>query len=1259
VDYTLVDGYGSTQEITLPNGQTFPAPSLIEGDESIRVLIALGETLPVKLWADAATAGADVIYRQDTHRMSYVLADEFNELAALNEAEAVYTLPEFIWHPGVPEELFGPQEPTQAREEASDASDERRDSAVRNESSSVPVPDVRDEARSVDGDGPPGDRDDTFVHLHAHSEYSALDGLPRIQEMVDVAVRQGHSHLAVTDHGVVSGHYDLEKMCVEAGINPVFGMEAYLVTDRHSREGGNDYQHLNLWAIDDEGLQNLWAISTEGYRDGLYNDHPRIDYDTLRRLNKGVMASSTCLRGPLTEPYLRGKPAEALSNLAKLMEIFDDRFYMEIHCNQLEPQIRSNEWLVKIAREFDVPMIVAVDSHYAEHDQRDDHQVWISSRTGKDVSDESSMFGGGQDYHMADAAHVRKSLAYLGDDVTQECMDNSVKLAERCTARMKKINDMPSYTGTIDGDREKVWAVIEENWDRRTLGKPYSQEEAQARFEHEWVVMDPKNYWGYFLQNWDLVNYAKSHGVLVGPGRGSGAGCFIAYLMGIVETDALEHDLMFERFMTKGRTSLPDFDIDYPSSKKQFMIDYAVNRWGKTHVCAIGTQSRIKNKGAFKDTARAIASRLPEGYFTDVEKISKLITQAEASTAGLGMKWDELMDTVGADFDVYKEKYPYLFEMAQKFRGRLKTYSRHAAGLVIAPQHNLEGTLPMFLAPDGKTLVTQFDMNVLEELGYVKFDFLNLRNLDTIQDTVDLVREQLGVEIDVNMWREEYKDASVFDDISHGWTLGMFQVETQLGTRTVKQLRPENLGHLADCITLGRPGPIRSGLDRTYFRRREGKEKVTVPDPRLLELLNRTYGTMIYQEDIMGICRILAGYTDDEADKVRKILGKKKIDEAKAAGATFITRATENDTNNQVAIELWEQMEEFSRYSFNRAHAFAYATLAYWTAWLKHYYPGQFMTACLSTIDMEDVPPFVSEARRLGYKVLPPDVNDSKIGFTSRADSNVIRYGLESIKGIGNASSKAIMENQPYASFEDFLDRKGEKANMGHVRTLVHIGAFDSLIGNRKALEARLAEEDMKNSERCIFFQLQPRNKYNDLPCGFDWDSLPFEYGKPLKDGTRKKLKVQAKRQPPKICSKACKQWTPRPLPSDEEVEPYTDAEIREIEMQALGIYLSSSPFDIIDPEDLEQLATADELQVQANGRYMTVMLISRIKEHTTRKGDPMMFMTVATPSGSMDVTVFNDTMNLYRDDLKVGTMAFAEVTKNDKGVTLNILEAL
>jgi DNA polymerase-3 subunit alpha len=537
-------------------------------------------------------------------------------------------------------------------------------------------------------------------------------------------------------------------------------------------------------------------------------------------------------------------------------------------------------------------------------------------------------------------------------------------------------------------------------------------------------------------------------------------------------------------------------------------------------------------------------------------------------------------------------------------------------------------------------------MDAAEALGLVKFDLLTLRTLDTIQQAVDLIRDQRGDTVDVYSWKDEYEDPQVWEEISDGHTLGIFQIETSGGTRYTKRFRPQSLDELSDLITLVRPGPKNSGLTETYFRRKMGEEEVSVPDPRLEPVLASTYGCMIYQEQVINICRVLGGYTSEEADDVRRLLGKKKVEQVAEAGRMFIARCVENDTDREVAVTIWEQMAEFAKYSFNRSHAYGYAMLGYWTAWLKFHYPVQFLCAVLSTVDKGRIPEFINEARRMGYQVLPPDINTSGKGFS--AGQMEVRYGFDGVKGVGDAAVEALVAGQPYTSWEDFLERKGS-ANAGIVKTLAKVGTFDSLVPNRRLLEQRLEWETDGSANRCLFKD-ESVLKAHGLPCTFDWDSEPAPIGKRGQALKKKPL--------PKKCSRACRNWT-APVLDLTNVEPYTAEDIMEKEMELLGVHLSSTPFDRIPDHVLDECSTGSDVEVGGGGEYLVAGLINKVRTHVATNGKEMAFLGVYAQDADLDVTVFNDTWVKFQRDLKKGLLCFMLVRKNDRGLTLSHLQPL
>lgn len=1095
-------------------------------------------------------------------------------------------------------------------------------------------------------DGPPALVTE-FVHLHSHSEHSALDGLSRVEEMVEAVVADDQPALALTDHGSCAGHPVLNREAKKHGIKPIYGIEAFFVNDRFVRENQYDYYHLILWAKDDIGLRNLWAMNTEAYREGFYG-RPRMDWDTLARHSEGVMAATGCLRGPVSRMLLADDEDGARMTLGRLLGIFGEDLYVELQTNALPEQRMLNERLVGMAHDLGVPLLLTSDSHYPTKDDRDTHKVWIASQTRKDLQDDTGLFVGESHYHLMTAVEAAESVSYLPPSVVAEAMKNTVVVADKAGATIGGKAKPPVFSKgdpkvAMDKDVDRLLRLCLSNWDR-IMGKTNPPEVYEARFEKEMRLLISKGYTGYFLMVSDYVRWARNRGILVGPGRGSGAGSLVAYLAEITGIDPVEADLMFERFLTEGRNALPDFDVDFPTSKRSEITDYIIGRYGEENVVRVGTHIRLKNKGVVRDLARVLKSTI-EIHPPDIEAISKIIENAEADRAGLGMTWEELWEEFEEDLSPYARKYPELFGYAEKIVGRLKTYGKHAAGVVISPDARLTENLPLRTA--GDEIVAEFDMESLENLGLVKFDLLTLSTLDKIQMCVDLIREQTGEVIDIAKWDEEYRDPMVWEQIGMGNTLGIFQIETPGSTRDTEELKPQNLDELSDVITLVRPGPKRSGLTDLYLKRKRGEEPVSYLDARLEPILNKTFGCMIYQEQVIRTCMVLAGYNETEADDVRKILGKKKIELVEEAGKTFIERAIANKTSPEVAETIWAQMAEFARYSFNRSHAYSYAMLGYWTAWLKFNYPLQFLTAALSTVEKGRIPEFIGEANRMGYRVLPPDINLSGSGF--RVVDNTIRYGFDGVKGIGAAAVDAIVQNQPYSSFEDFMERKGGKANLGVVKLLVAVGAFDSLGEDRRLLEAKMEWKEGVG-DKCAFWNPN-RIGPNGLPCEFDWENEPLQIGsrgQPLKP-----------KPIPKRCTKACRNFTPRTFEPGN-LPPMTEKEIQQREVELLGIYLSSTPFDAIPPKMWEEevapginMVRGSEVKRADRGRFVVAALVSRVRPIIAKNGAEMAFVGFNAVDAELDCVVFSDEWKQYRRYLRQGKLGLAYVRKTDRGLNL------
>jgi DNA polymerase-3 subunit alpha len=1146
-----------------------------------------------------------------------------------------------------------------------------------------------------------------FVHLHNHTEYSALDGLTKVEEAIEVIKADGQNALGISDHNVVAGHPEFLAACRKAGVRPVLGYEANLVEDRHrrgrtwwakvdpatgieyeidveglspeeikkmgvekrsdSQEVLGDYHHLTLWAMNDTGLRNIWAISTIGYTEGFYG-RPKIDWEVLERFSEGVIAATGCLRGPLARPYLDGHEEVARTNVARLAEIYGDRLYVEIHSNRLDDQIKVNKFAVRLGREMGLPLLAVTDSHYPTREDDITHRSWLAKTSSQSLSDETTLFAGEQDYHLATEAEVREALSYLDPQAVDEAVENTAVLANRCSVTFGREPDPPNYSkpttahpDPVAWDEERLWDRIMDGWERKVapLGEagvdlaPYEE----RLINEEWPLITDKRFCGYFLVVSDYVRNAKfDQKILVGPGRGSGGGCLIAWLTDITELDPVKFDLMFGRFLNPGRTELPDFDVDFPASKREAIKGYVVQRWGEDRTVSIGTTRRVGIRAAIDGAIRVLRPYLEEHEipgFAEIKAFKEAEGQSKAAAAGTEVTWETFVTEHEDLITGLQERYPLVMAMTENFVGRVDGYGKHPAGVVVSTDEPLT-YLPMRVDDEGN-LISQFDMNALAALGFTKFDLLTLRTLDTLQVTVDLIRERYGVEIDFYSWNEQYEDPQVWEEISNGNTLGIFQIETHLGTQLCKAYRPASIDDLAAVITLVRPGPRRSGLTDQYLRRRDGKEPVTYVDPRLEEALAPTYGVPIYQEQVMAITMILAGYDTVKADQVRSILGKKKVDKVAAAGVEFVAAAVERGMERKAAETLWAQLAEFAKYGFGKAHAYGYAVLGYWAAWLKFHFPVQFLTACLSTVDNERIPEFVNEARKMGYDIALPDINESGVHFTP-LDTKV-RYGLADVPGIGEPTAEHIVARQPYTSLEDFRERAlggGGPVNLGHLRALVRIGAFDSIIPNRRAAVMELDAEADKSLFRCVFKD-DAVSGPNGLPCTFDWANEPDP---PMVARGRGKNKVYVPKPPPARCTKACRNYTPPPPLDPAAVEPYSHDEIMELEKEALGVWLSATPFDRVPQDILEGLEKASQVQAGDPGEYVVAATIEGVRQRTDRTGGTYAFLTLFAQDGLLEGVCFASVYSGVNQHCKPGRLVFA-VLRKDASQRLEIRDVI
>lgn len=1099
------------------------------------------------------------------------------------------------------------------------------------------------------------------VDLHMHTEYSPMDGLSTCKEAIARAVANGSPALAITDHGNCAGHIDFQDAAEKAGLHPVFGIETYFQPNRLERPGKGDREaqkrlaygrHLILLAQGNRGLHDLWAASTEAYATGMYF-RPRMDWDLLEERGTDLIATTSCLGGIVSQDLLAGSNDSldrAFRTIDRLKSIFGDRLYLEVQANELPEQKRLNQMLAQLGDAFGIPLVAACDAHYPAEEDAALHKLWMQCQTGK----------GNDDYWhfsaMLSEDRIRESLLSHGLDpkAVEAAIRNTVEVADRCTAKIDGYADPPVFTpgGTADDDSRRLRELIEKNWDRiRNPGQEY-----RDRMEREFGLVAGKGLAGCYLIVEDIVSWVKSQGWLVGPGRGSAAGSLISYVLDITSVDPLPAGLMFERFLTPGRVSLPDFDLDFASSRRTAIQDYAIRKYGADHVVRVGTVMRYGAKGILNKLFSMLASRLPEDAAADSRQIASLIDEAEAGTAGLGLPWDEIMAEQA--IREFTAKYRDVFEVAAALHGRLYAVGQHPAGLIISPGVPLAGTMPMRMTDTSKNkglLVSQWDYRAADRYGYLKLDFLTLRNLDSAQVALDLIRERTGQVIRMRSWDIEHEDPQVYDAIGTGDTLGVFQLETPLCASYCRRMQPRSIGDLADLTTYVRPGPRNSGATEKYLRRRAGLEPADPPHPLLAEHLARSQGVMLYQEDILSAVRALGGYNDLEADGVRKIVGKKLTEKIGPAGDEFARRCVERGHDEEQVRALWADIAEFGKYAFNRAHGYSYAVLSYWTAWLKTHYPVETMTAILSTIgDMDRMAPLATEARRLGISVLPPDVRFSGADFTIGPLS--IRYGLSAIPQVGPSAIGKIMAGQPYSTLGDFRERSGVDA--GVLYALARAGALDALTPSRKGLVRMIESERDGSAVRCVHKDDEASGPHG-LPCSYDWANEPRpdpRYGKPGKDGTRRQLKMIVK-PPPERCTRACRRYTPPASADLAAWGEYSPDEIFRQDFETYGTWMHAAPFAQLDQlgEGTREQARMVALMLRGapSGSYPLAAIYAGSHRALTRSGNAMWWVTLCTEVSTFDLCAFSP----RRDDepdvpavlrgLRSGSLVAAQVVKN------------
>ena len=887
----------------------------------------------------------------------------------------------------------------------------------------------------------------SFAHLHVHTEFSLLDGSNKIKECVSRVKELGMNSVAITDHGVMFGVIDFYRAAKAAGVKPILGCEVYVAPgSRFDKEavGNNDdrYYHLVLLAENETGYYNLMKIVSRGFTEGYYYK-PRVDMELLEQYHEGIIALSACLAGEVQKNILRGMYGEAKAAACRYKDIFGEgNFFLELQDHGMEEQKLVNQSLLRMSQETGIELVATNDIHYTYADDVKPHDILLCIQTGKKLADEDRMRYEGGQYYIKSEEEMRKLFPYA-----QEAIDNTQKIADRCNVEIvfgeKKL---PKYD-VPDGftSWEYLNKLCYEGLERRYPG---DDPRIRERLEYELSVIKRMGYVDYFLIVWDFIKYAKDHGISVGPGRGSAAGSIVSYCLGITSIDPLRYQLLFERFLNPERVSMPDIDVDFCFERRQEVIDYVVRKYGTDRVVQIVTFGTMAARGVIRDVGRVMD--LPYAF---VDGIAKMIPKELNITLGKALQ-------SSPDFKKAYDNDPQvkeLIDMSMRLEGLPRHTSMHAAGVVIS-QKAVEEYVPLSVGSDG-SVVTQFTMTTLEELGLLKMDFLGLRTLTVIQDAVRLAEKSSGKEIDINAI--DYNDKKVLDYIGSGETDGIFQLESGGMKGFMKELKPQNLEDIIAGISLYRPGPM--DFIPQYIKGKNHPESITYDCPQLEPILAPTYGCIVYQEQVMQIVRDLAGFTLGRSDLLRRAMSKKKGDVMQKERQAFVYGDEEggvpgciaNGIDEKTANKIYDEMIDFAKYAFNKSHAAAYAVVSYQTAWLKYYYPVEFMAALMTS--MIDNPPKVAEyiysCRQMGIEILPPDINEG-VGNFSVQDGK-IRYGLAAIKSIGRPVIESIVrernERGKFKTLKDFIERlSGKEVNKRTIESFIKSGAFDGLGGTRK-----------------------------------------------------------------------------------------------------------------------------------------------------------------------------------------------------------------
>ncbi len=1027
-----------------------------------------------------------------------------------------------------------------------------------------------------------------FVHLHTHSQYSLLDGACRIDQVVKLAKEHQMPAAAITDHGNMFGAIEFYKRATAEGIKPIIGVEAYVAgTSRLDKSPSTAHPdggyHLLLLAENNDGYRNLIKLCSAAYLEGFYH-RPRIDKELLKQHAGGLIATSACMNSEINSQLLSGRTDEAVNALREMVSLFGEgNFFLEIQHHGLDKDDMLIEKVLAVHKETGVPLVATNDCHYLQRHHAQAHDCLLCIQTGKLVSDTNRMKYTTEELYFKSPREMQERFhAY------PEALSNTVAIAERCNVEIemgKLLLPVFPIPESHNGPDAYLRHLCEEGLIAR-YGETTT--ELTDRLDYELGVIERMGYAGYFLIVRDFVAYARSENIPVGPGRGSAAGSLVSYVLGITNIDPMKFDLLFERFLNPERMSMPDIDIDFADSGRDKIIKYVIEKYGKDNVCQIITFGTMAARAVIRDVGRVLG--MPYG---EVDTIAKLVP------ATIGIRLEEAIEQVPELRQLAKDdqQVATLLEHSKTLEGLARHSSTHAAGVVIAPS-KLTDYVPLSQVP-GAEVTTQYDMKMVEEIGLLKMDFLGLKTLTVIDDCLRMIGQDFPNEKPIDIDRIPDDDPEVFALFARGDTIGVFQFESQGMRDYLRRLEPQRFTDLAVMNALYRPGPLDSGMIDEYIDRKKGKKQVTYLHPVLEEILAPTYGVIVFQEQVLKIANNLAGYSLGEADFLRKAMGKKIKSMMDEQREKFLTGADANHVDPETAKEIFEQIETFARYGFNKAHSVCYAWVAYQTAWLKAHYPSHFMAALLTSemSDSKRVYVLLDECRRLGIKVLQPDVNSSQIDFSVEGEN--IRFGLQGVKNVGSGPASAIVSEQQDRSFTSLADLAARieprLLNKRTVEALVASGALDSLVDNRAQLTAGI--EKALDFGHTVFSQ----QNSTDL---FAAAGASLERVEPV-------------------------------LP---EVPDWPTDERLNREKQMLGIYLTAHPLDRFR-EELPLFTTTNTASLGnlADGKEATVAgILTAVKTRVDKKGKTMAFATLEDYSGTTELLIFSKAYATGRDFVAV-----------------------